>query len=259
MDEVDCGAATPPPVDALSGTTAGSPQEERATVPADPAKWFDHLYGVYGVKTGKADARRLFGKIAPDVAAFTSMIEAARKWRAAAGGIERMGLARWLRDEKYDEEPRQPREAGKPVSQNSAERAKPRKAKAHAFAEGETRLEIIKADVVTGAASSTLEIVAGDEAGVEYTHTTILEHHNPDTQAAGQRELGDIVRAAGLAQIEDSKELLGLEIVAAVEGGKLEFVAPLERKPKPVVAEPAPAPSRPASNEPWPAWMDDAA
>jgi hypothetical protein len=112
MDEVDCAAPSAPPVAGLAAATAGTAQES-GSIPADPSKWFDRLYVVYGVKKDKANARRQFEKIAPDLSTFADMIEAARKWRTAAGGIERKHLATWLRDECYDEEPSGVREQRK--------------------------------------------------------------------------------------------------------------------------------------------------
>lgn len=121
-DELDCAAPTAPagagPLGAAPPETA---QEDSESIPTDHSKWFNHLYAVYGVRKGKADARRVFDKMAPNLAHFTGMIEAAREWRAAAGGIERKWLATWLRDECFDEEPSQPKDRqAKGATKNTA-------------------------------------------------------------------------------------------------------------------------------------------
>lgn len=122
MDELDCAAPTAPLSAGLSPADAEAAQEESDTVPVDRAKWFDHLYGVYGVRKGKAAARRAFDKIAPDHPTFIAMVAAAREWRSAAGGIDRKWLATWLTDECFDEEPSGPR-AEKPAKTRASKPA----------------------------------------------------------------------------------------------------------------------------------------
>jgi hypothetical protein len=250
-------ATPPPPGDGLAATPSGeAPVEGLASSQAEPT--FESLWRTYDYPRGKKEARAAWKALPPDTE-LTAVIEAAAGWQAswAAQGkpdAPRYTLARWLADERYDEDAptgfTKPEKASKakPANANAGRATIPAKA-SHAFAEGETRLTIVKADVVKGAASSSLVFVASDENGVEYNHATVLEHHNEDIQAAGQRKLREIVSAAGYGQIEDSKELLGREIVAVVEGGKLEFVAPLERKPQldpaPVPVAPPPPPSKP--------------
>ncbi|KQW23115.1 hypothetical protein ASC80_07365 [Afipia sp. Root123D2] len=231
------GAATPPLADGLAATAAETPPG------------FESFWNSYAHKQKRKDAKAAWGKLVPDAELAATIVSEAGRWAAhyVEHNVEprwRVLPHNWLAGENWLQDlpiiHTDAKSAAISKTRGSGKANAPTKAKAgklskatHAFAEGETLLTIIKADVVKGAASSTLAIVATDETGVEYNHTTFLEHHNSDTQEAGQRELGDIVRAAGLSEIEDSKVLHGLEIVAVVEGGKLEFTAPLERKPKP--------------------------
>lgn len=93
-NDIDCA----PPADGLAAT-------------ASAQEGFDDLYAVYGVKKDKAAARRAYDKLEPSPALHTRMIDAAKAWSAAAGGIERMHLSRWIREERYDEDPKSERKA----------------------------------------------------------------------------------------------------------------------------------------------------
>jgi hypothetical protein len=253
--------------DALAGTPArGTAVEgERATVPNSQAEpTFEALWRAYDYARGKKEAKAAW-KALPDDIELAEVIEAAAAWQAswAAQGkpdAPRKHLATWLRDECYDEDAPtgyvKPEKASKakPSSPERSGRATiPAKA-SHAFAEGETRLTIVKADVVKGAASATLDILASDEDGMEYVHKVVIEHHDYETQADGQREKDQIIEAAGrYFGIEDSSELIGCEIVAVAEGSKVKFVAPLERKPKPAAVGPSPPTTQAAPPQQAPA------
>jgi hypothetical protein len=259
MDELDCAAPSAPLSAGLAPADAGTAQEERATVPDDPAKWFDHLYVVYGVRKGKAAARRAFDKIAPDRAAFTSMIEAAGKWRGAAGGIDRKWLSTWLTDECFDEDPSGPR-----VERPTKVKASPARAKAKPA--GPVTATIIAAEVIFPRVGiSDLHFTTDD--GSE--HVIVLESDDADAQYEGQKQLGTLIRAAGLNQIEDSAELLGRTIVidgdsfAEPIGGQIEPVADTAVKPQPAnrtVRPLTPAEQRSCDEayEAWCAEQDDA-
>lgn len=67
---------------------------------------FEELYRTYDVRKGKADARRAYEKLAPSSEQHADMMAAALTWKEAGGSIERMHLARWIREERYDEDPR---------------------------------------------------------------------------------------------------------------------------------------------------------
>jgi hypothetical protein len=79
-----------PPADGLEATAA------------EAGEGFERLYRVYGVFANKAAARAAFEKLNPPPA---TVIDAARRWKAAAGDIDRIQLKRWIEEERYDEEP----------------------------------------------------------------------------------------------------------------------------------------------------------
>ncbi|MER9150809.1 hypothetical protein NKI30_19505 [Mesorhizobium opportunistum] len=104
-EDIDC----PPPADGLAATAAGQ-------------GGFDELYSAYGVRKEYAAARVEYEKLAPDAALHAEMVKAARAWRTAGGGIERMHLARWIREGRYREDPKGERKA-KPPADKPAEAA----------------------------------------------------------------------------------------------------------------------------------------
>lgn len=226
MDELDCAAPTAPLSAGLTPADAEAAQEESDTVPNDPAKWFDHLYGVYGVRKGKAAARRAFDKIAPDRPAFIAMVAAAREWRSAAGGIDRKWLATWLTDECFDEEPSGPR-TDRPAKAKPTSPAKPRKP-ASPFPFGETRLTITHAHEVKGETFERVVLTLTDNDGKEIEHSVFNQHHREETQIAGQKELDQIVPAAGFyfGPPDNVEELIGRTVVAVVDDHGLTWCPP---------------------------------
>jgi|APCry1669192522_1035417.scaffolds.fasta_scaffold00562_5 hypothetical protein len=251
----DCAAATPPPVSGLSAATAETPQEGKPT--------FESLWRAYDYAKGKKEARAAWNALPPDTN-LAAVIEAAKAWQAswAAQGkpdAPRYTLARWLKDERFDEDaPRGFQKVEKPAKPRPAKIHKPAQS-SHSFPAGETKLTIATAEVVQTETTSTLVLAATDDTGAEYSHSFAIECHKPDVQAAGQKELSEIVDAAGfLFGIEDAKQLAGRHVVALVDEGQLSWHPPRAGQPKqpePTVIE-RPKPVRQVCNEPWPEWME---
>ncbi|KQW22935.1 hypothetical protein ASC80_06295 [Afipia sp. Root123D2] len=268
IDRFDPAAPTAPPLaDGLAATAAGGAAEEEGAALADAEPTFDLLWRTYGKERagGKKEARAAWNALPPETD-LAAVIEAAAAWQqswAAQGKPDapRFTLARWLKDERYDEDAPtgyQPKERpAKSGNQKSDNPAKPRKAKAtHAFAEGETRLEIIKADVVEGETSSRLVLTLSDASGEEFTHSITTEHHKPDVQQAGQDELQSFVVGAGFYfQPPLPPELIGRVVVALVDENGLSWHGPRNGQPRP---EPQPEAngSPPPPPADWPAWLD---
>lgn len=129
----DPAAPTAPPLaDGLSATAAGvSAVEELAHTQAEQSPvepTFEAIWRAYGHAKGKKEARAAWNALAPDTDR-TAVIEAAAAWQAswAAQGkpdAPRYTLARWLADERFDEDAPtgyQPKERAKAKSAGRGE------------------------------------------------------------------------------------------------------------------------------------------
>lgn len=257
--ETDCGLATPGAA-GLAPASPAAPQEELQ----QPS--FESLWRAYAYNRGKKEARAVWNALPVEVDR-AAVIRAASEWQAswAAQGkpdAPRFTLARWLKDERFDEDaPRGFQKVVRPAKtkQKPASPAKPAPP---------VTARITATDVVElGFGSSELRFTTTDEAGTESSHVIILEHPDADTQFAGQRQLAALVHAAGLPSVEDGSDLLGRTI--KLVGGEERFAAPDSRpdddppppvRPEPVRyanpdPQPAPTPLPPAPSD-WPEWMD---
>ncbi|MET4804606.1 hypothetical protein [Bradyrhizobium sp. LB11.1] len=256
------GAATPPPPgDGLAATPAGeTPPGARATVPNSQAGGFDELWAAYGFKHDRAKAKAAYGKLDPSPELHAELCAGAAAWadHYETNNTEprwRVRLHNWIGGEKYLEDVPQVytdaksaaiskvRGSARPVSQKSAERAKPRPPAAPITA------RVGSSAIVKVGNGSELRFTATDANGVEHERAIVLEHDDMETQFAGQKLFAGLVRAAGLEQVEDSSELHGRTIVITGDG----FIAPTTRPddepPLPVKPEPVryanPPPSKP--------------
>jgi len=124
IDRMDCGLATPD-VAGLAPASPATPQEELPIVQAEPS--FEALWRAYDYAKGKKEAREAW-KALPAEVDKAAVIEAAAAWQAswAAQGkpdAPRFTLARWLKDERYDEDA--PKGFTKVERGKSASKAKP--------------------------------------------------------------------------------------------------------------------------------------
>ncbi|ABE62528.1 hypothetical protein Nham_1712 [Nitrobacter hamburgensis X14] len=277
-DRHDSAPATPPRAAGLVPAAGEAPEEEltlgallTAYVPADMSK------------PARAAYKRAWGAVPPD-ADLSMVIQAAADWHESWGAqnnpnAPRMSLVRWLKDEMF----RKPapkgfnkveRPAKLPDEKFGTGKAKPAKPRKPA---GPTTARITAANVMElGHGSSELHFATTDEDGAVLEHVIILEHHDGDTQYDGQKQLGELVRAAGLNQIEDPAELLGRTII--LTGDDEEFAAPTTRpddeppipeRPEPVrhanqtestqsAAEFAERMAATLNDADWPDWLDAA-
>lgn len=252
-EEIDCGLATPDAA-GLAPASPAAPQEGGPT--------FESLWRAYAYNRGKKEAKAAWNALPVEVDR-AAVIRAASEWQAswAAQGkpdAPRFTLARWLKDERFDEDaPRGFQKVGRPATakQKPASPAKP----ASPVTARITAAEVVEAGGITSLRFTT---DAGNEA-----HVVVLEHPNEDAQSEGQRELKNLVYAVGLQQIDDSGELLGRTV--KLVGGEERFAAPDSRPdddpPPPARPEPAryanpdpqPAPTPlPSAPSDWPEWMD---
>lgn len=187
----------------------------------------------------------------------------------------RTGLVRWLEDEMWLKpvpggyQPKD-RPARVNATSNESPTRKPRKTKPVPSAKvdeshlgnraprrRDPTVQITAADVVVSGYTSVLSFTAVDEDGKTYERSIIIQHDDEKKQEAGQRQLSQLVDAAGLAQVADCSEFIGRSIVLAGKSG-VPFLAPPSRPDD--EPPPPPAPERVVVPKPpiqWPAWMDE--
>lgn len=209
--EYDCATPTAPPGPGLEGRPgAGMAQEG-----------FEELYRIYGVRKSKADARRAYEKIAPDADLHARMVEAAQTWKTAAGNnVERMHLARWIREERYDEDPRTERKPRQHVAgnQNTAKKEKvPRR--------GMRTVDIIYADTDgDGNGGTVLNLTFSErDKPVTWDRSMIIDHPDYRVREKGQAEFAALCRALDIPSPEEPDELLGAVVIDVGYGGKIEY------------------------------------
>lgn len=211
---------------AAGGESAHSPAED---APAGSVT-FESLWRAYGYNRGKKEARAAWAALPAEIDR-PAVIEAAAAWQAswAAQGkpdAPRFTLARWLKDERFDEDA--PR--GFTMVERKA-KAKPGKAAALAG------VATITSVTETGSPFTNLyaDVVMIDGAGRETTrrlHVGALGDDGPDI---------DVYR--GLLRAAPNGKLAGWQVDAAT-------LAPISPPAGAVTPEPAP---RPAEAEPIPA------
>ncbi|MGO4508185.1 hypothetical protein BjapCC829_26680 [Bradyrhizobium barranii] len=243
--EIDPAAPTAPPLaDGLAATAAGGTAvDERTGTPADTRPTFEALWRAYAHAKGKKEAKAAWDALPAEVDR-PAVIQAAAAWKAswAAQGkpnAPRYTLARWLKDERYDEDaPRgfQKAERSKAKS-NATKPAKPRQPAPPITA------RVTSSALVEVGSGSELHFTATDEAGIQHQHVITLEHPDAETQFAGQKQLAKLVHAAGLETISDSGELHGRTIVITGDGFEAPATRPDDETPLPVKPEPEPLPA----------------
>ncbi|MET4272602.1 MULTISPECIES: hypothetical protein [unclassified Bradyrhizobium] len=252
----------PPHGAGLAATPAGGTAvEELASSQAKPT--FELCYRTYDCLKGKKEARAAWDALPAEVDR-AAVIRVAAAWQAswAAQGkpdAPRYALARWLKDERYDEDPPkgfQPKErpirAAKVNSAITSTTAKPAKRAVRTTA---TTARITSVDVVKtkGATELRLEFTDGD--GAVWDYIIPLEHDVQEKQEDGQRLFTRLGRATGLERIDDTAELLGRTVI--LTGDDAAFAAPATRPddepPLPVKPEPVDLHTPSAAPPPRPA------
>ncbi|BBD37542.1 hypothetical protein Amn_24220 [Aminobacter sp. Y103A] len=198
-EEQDC----PPPADGLPATAAVQ-------------GGIDELYTAYGVRKEFAAARAAYEKLAPSDELHREMVKAAMSWRQAGGGIERMHLARWIREERYREDPKGERKQNEPIKNDKPSQP-------GAFTERRETFTIIEASVSSEDGSQWLDLVLTGENGVEDDMSICIESHNENAQQKGQNLLDRIVSATGLPTVDDTGDLVGAKFVRVLRSKFAEF------------------------------------
>jgi hypothetical protein len=248
-----CPPTAPPLAGGLAATAAGGTAvDERADTPAAVWPSFEALWRAYSHAKGKKEAKAAWNALPAEVDKAV-VLEAAKAWQAswAAQGkpdAPRYTLARWLKDERYDESPPTGYQAkAKPAKAKATTPAKPAKRQPAApITARVTASEVVKVEGL-----SELRFTATDEAGVEHEHVITLEHPDMETQFEGQRQLAKLVHAAGLEQIQDSSELHDRTIVIAEDGFAEPDTRPDDEPLLPVKPEPEPVVAPPPPSKPW--------
>jgi hypothetical protein len=185
-----------------------------------PQGGIDELYAVYGVRKEFAAAKVAYEQLAPSQKLHAEMVASAKAWRTAAGGIERMHLARWIREERFREDPKGEHKPRQPTAANQngprAKKGGPRI--------GERVVDIVEADLDGDSGDMSLTLVFSERDKPEtWTRTIDIESPNTRKQEEGKREFTDLCRALNVTRPEDADELLGTIRVSVAQSGKLEY------------------------------------
>lgn len=210
---------------------------------------FDELFDAYGLRKEYAAGRVEYEKLAPSADLHAQIVEAAKAWRAGAGGIERMHLARWLREHRFREEPKAAVvakvKANSPAKSEAAPKTpaevvdtKPRvpanwllnkmngqpRAGSYAVEVTDTDVTEFEAAIV---ATLTYTGIEQPYRGMQLRHVLLVQGTNQQLQDEGQRQLLAVTSAAGLQSVSDSDELLGAKMIVSIgSDGKLETATP---------------------------------
>jgi hypothetical protein len=193
----------------------------------------DELYAAYGVRQDFSAARIEYEKLAPSAEQHAEIIAAARAWRSAAGGIERMRLARWLREKRFMEDPKgeRPKPTDKPKDKPTPTPANDQFSAGdpRAWPPGRHIVEIVDTDVkkVGGDTEVIIEfrILDGQRAGDRLEHRFFIEAYVGRLQEEGQAYLSAICSAVGVAAIEDTSELEFYTLAARAVDGRIAYGA----------------------------------
>ncbi|TGQ94623.1 hypothetical protein EN851_03445 [Mesorhizobium sp. M8A.F.Ca.ET.208.01.1.1] len=196
-EDIDC----PSPAVGLSATAVGQ-------------EGLDELYAAYGLRKEYAAAKVQYEKLAPTKTLHAEIVMAAKAWREAAGGIERMHLARWLREERYREDPKGERKA-KPAAAKPAvpvEKYPTRQ-----------RLTIVGSQVWSNGGDTVLSLDVVDDTGQPSDINIFLEAQSKDKQERGQKQFSSLCNAAGVHSINDSSELHDTQFIRLLRGKFAEY------------------------------------
>jgi hypothetical protein len=252
--------SAPPHGDGLAAPPAGGSaveelQNSKAELcsPAEPT--FEALWRAYAYAKGKKEAREAW-KALPAEVDKAAVIAAAAAWQAswAAQGkpnAPRFTLARWLKDERYDEDA--PKGFQKPERPAKAAKARRTTVANLGVACEPITGRITASELVKGGSVSELRFTLTDTDGMEHNRAVVLEHDDMETQFAGQRLFAQLVHATGLEQVQDSSELHGRTIIITGNGFAAPTIRPDDDTPLPVKPErePLPAPESKPVDEEW--------
>ncbi len=199
-----------PPAPALAGGAAAK-------------EGFDELFDAYGVRKEYAAGKVEYEKLAPSPDLHVEIVLAAKAWRAAAGGIERMHLARWLREQRFREEPKGSRKPTKASanSKTSTSKAKQPKPKPQPQPQMPGQNYRIKDAVIESDefGNETLKIaLEGETSTAERSLAIVVQHQKSGLQVAGQHRLTSLLTACGITTIDGPGELLGHSIYMDGDG-----------------------------------------
>ncbi|MBM7045231.1 hypothetical protein [Rhizobium lusitanum] len=212
-DRNEFTAPTAPPAVGLAATAAVAAKDG-----------FEELWRKYDYKQRKRDARAAYDKIAPNAELHAEILTAASRWQtswAAQGKTDapRFTLAKWLEREEYECDPPtayQPKEKKRKAEPTAGLKPAPAEQKpAPDFTIYPNKFLsaiIDHVDVDThedGALIMTVWFRTPD--GINVDHMVIIESPEQQEQARGKDELGLLLSAVGLEDINDSSELVGLQ------------------------------------------------
>lgn len=196
-----------PPASALTGVAAAK-------------EGYDELFDAYGVRKEFAAGKVEYEKLAPSPDLHAEIVLAAKAWRAAAGDIERMHLARWLREQRFREEPKERKaKVAEPLAACVPEPANDNAADGMPYRR-ET-LEIIRAhidedreyDEGVWVKYMNLEYRRLEDGNEEDGDSFIVASNRPELQEEGQREFQQHLARAGLDLPIKPEDLVGKAFV----------------------------------------------
>lgn len=206
---------------------------------------FEELYKCYGVRAEFAAAKVAYEKLAPTPAMHAEMIASAKAWRATAGDIERMYLARWIREERFREDPKGERRGREAKPKSAMPKATPadgpdkilpvpiwERGKVEDWPEGSFPVKIIGSQVERQEHSTdtalllSFRLLAPEFGGEEHEHLIwTCAAYNPAKQSEGVKHLQDIMRSVNLESVEDSDALHDRLLRVTVAGGAITYTA----------------------------------
>ncbi|MBZ9698811.1 hypothetical protein [Mesorhizobium sp. CO1-1-9] len=178
----------------------------------------EELYSAYGLRTEFAAARLEYEKVAPDATLHAEMVIAAKAWRAAAGEIERMHLARWIREGRYREDPKGERKT-KPAAERPAEAFKAGNDNATKKRDQEYIIEKADVDEDRLGNKSVKFMMRGCTDGLCRPRIFCVVHRKAEIQKAAMEELVVFANACGVVVGRglDAEDFVGRRVLITAD------------------------------------------
>jgi hypothetical protein len=208
-----------PPAPALAGGAAAK-------------EGYDDLYAAYGVRAEYAAGRIEYEKLAPSADLHAEMVQAAKAWRDAAGDIARMHLARWIRERRFLEDPKERKaKSAKPEPAAASEPPEPGNDNTPDFMRGSPKLwpvgrhygEFVEGEVVRQGGDTEVRMTFRRDDGKLLLHHFYIDAFIKSFQDEGQAFFRGILDALGMSNCEDTDELLFKPLAVTADGETLTY------------------------------------
>lgn len=208
-----------PPAPALVGSAAAK-------------EGYDELFDAYGVRKEYAAGKVEYEKLAPSAELHAEMVLSAKAWRASAGGIERMHLARWLRERRYREDPKEGRGSPIPTSEPTSKRQAANddsidwlRGSPRLWPKGRHEGEFIEGKLDQRGGDQEMQLVFQRSDGATFRHHFHVSSSIQSVQDDGQKALHNILHALDMNAADDTEDLLFKPIAVVADGSSLTYLA----------------------------------